>query len=62
MDFVTRDRYAHRVEEMPSAARCPKKRLARKAVELARTGAVGEMARPTHGNGVPRTAHVGHFL
>jgi cyclic beta-1,2-glucan synthetase len=61
MDFVTRDRYRHAVEEIAKRSPLVEEEVARKAVELA--------AAPS-GNGSPvgditdasRTAHVGYFL
>ncbi len=55
MDFFTRDRYRHSVEAISRHSRFPESEVAKKAVQLAETGA--------RENGIQdRTAHVGFYL
>jgi cyclic beta-1,2-glucan synthetase len=58
MDFGTRDRYRHATERMAKASRLSEGDVARKAVELARAGAVAD---PLAGAG-QRAGHVGFYL
>jgi cellobiose phosphorylase len=59
MDFSTRDRYRHVVEEIANGSRHSESEVARKAIQLAHEGA----DRTAGGSGVDRrTAHVGYFL
>ncbi len=55
MDFATRDRYRHVVEEIARRGRADESEVAREAIELAREGAAG-------GGEDDRTAHVGYYL
>ena len=55
MDFASRDRYRHVIEEVARAARLPEETVASHAIELARTGADGATS-----DG--RTGHVGYYL
>jgi len=55
MDFASRDRYRHIVEQIAKASRLSEEAVAGRAIELALKGA----ARHGHGN---RTAHVGYYL
>ncbi|MEO8675191.1 MAG: glucoamylase family protein, partial [Casimicrobiaceae bacterium] len=55
MDFVTRDRYRHAVEQLAKAGPFPEVEVARRAIQLAHEGA----ARSPDD---PRAAHVGFFL
>ena len=55
MDFASRDRYRHVIEEVARAARLPEETVASHAIELARTSADG--ASPDG-----RTGHVGYYL
>ncbi|HYM11851.1 MAG TPA: cyclic beta 1-2 glucan synthetase, partial [Bryobacterales bacterium] len=55
MDFATRDRYRHVVENIAKSSRLSEGEVARKAVELAQGGAVRNA-------GGPQAAHVGFYL
>ncbi|MFB1487512.1 MULTISPECIES: GH36-type glycosyl hydrolase domain-containing protein [unclassified Thiocapsa] len=55
MDFATRDRYRHVVEKVAKNSALSEVEVARRAVELAREGAVGN-------DGAERAAHVGFYL
>ncbi|MGO9621993.1 MAG: GH36-type glycosyl hydrolase domain-containing protein [Desulfobaccales bacterium] len=55
MDFATRDRYRHVVEEIAKSSRHSESQVARQAIQLAREGAAQK------GSG-DRTAHVGFYL
>ncbi|MGB5639882.1 MAG: glucoamylase family protein [Sedimenticolaceae bacterium] len=55
MDFASRDRYRHVIEEVARAAGLPEETVASRAIELARTGADGATS-----DG--RTGHVGYYL
>ncbi|MGA7578218.1 MAG: glucoamylase family protein [Desulfobaccales bacterium] len=55
MDFPTRDRYRHVVEEIAKSGRHSEGRVARQAIQLAREGAARK-------GGGDRTAHVGFYL
>jgi cellobiose phosphorylase len=55
MDFSTRDRYRHVVEEIAKSSRDSESQVARQAIQLAREGAAGK-------GGGDRTAHVGFYL
>ncbi len=55
MDFATRDRYRHTVEDLAKKSGLSEKEVARKAIELARENAVGQQEDS-------RAAHVGFFL
>jgi len=55
MDFASRDRYRHVVEEVAKASGLSEDAVARQAIELARAGAGG------HGDD-DRRAHVGYYL
>ena len=55
MDFPTRDRYRHSVEQLAKGARKPEQDVARRAVELARDA---QQTAPTH----DRAHHVGYYL
>ncbi len=55
MDFTTRDRYRHKIEEISKACGLAEDGVARKAVELSNEGATGK--------GIDsRRAHVGYYL
>ncbi len=56
MDFATRDRYRHVVEELAKGSRLDESEVAGKAIELASAGAAGR------GGDDDRTAHVGYYL
>ena len=55
MDFPTRDRYRHVVEEIAKSSRHSESQVARQAIQLAREGAANK-------GGGDRTAHVGFYL
>ncbi|HEY7499928.1 MAG TPA: glucoamylase family protein [Vicinamibacterales bacterium] len=55
MDFPTRDRYRHSVEELAKGSRVPEQDVARRAVEMARDAQINA---PAH----DRTHHVGYYL
>ena len=55
MDFSTRDRYRHVVEEIAKSSRHSESQVARQAIQLAREGAARK-------GGDDRTAHVGFYL
>ena len=55
MDFPTRDRYRHSVEQLARRARQPEAEVARRAIELAREALTAD---PSHG----RRHHVGYYL
>ncbi len=55
MDFFTRDRYRHVVEEIAKSSRHSESQVARQAIQLAREGAARQ-------GGDDRTAHVGFYL
>jgi hypothetical protein len=55
MDFASRDRYRHAVEEVAKASGLSEEAVASQAIELARAGA------SRHG-GDDITAHVGYYL
>ena len=55
MDFATRDRYRHVVEEIAKHSRHSESDIARQAIQLARKGAATK-------GGDDRTAHVGFYL
>ena len=55
MDFPTRDRYRHVVEEIAKSSRHSESEVARQAIQLAHEGA-------TRKGGKDRTAHVGFYL
>ncbi len=55
MDFASRDRYRHSIEEVAKASGLAEDAVASRAIELARAGAA------RHGGG-DRTAHVGYYL
>jgi cellobiose phosphorylase len=55
MDFASRDRYRHAVEEVAKASGLSEEAVASRAIELARAGEA------RHG-GDDRTAHVGYYL
>ena len=55
MDFSTRDRYRHAVEQIAKASRLTESEVAGEAIRMAHEGAVRE-------NGDGRTAHVGFYL
>jgi cyclic beta-1,2-glucan synthetase len=55
MDFPTRDRYRHSVEQLAKGARTPEARVATRAVEMAREA---QQAAPQH----DRAHHVGYYL
>ncbi len=55
MDFFTRDRYRHVIEEIAKSSRDSESQVARQAIQLAREGA-------TRKGGDDRTAHVGFYL
>ena len=58
MDFATRDRYRHVVEEIAKGSHLSESEVARKAIQLAHEGAAG-----TGKNGDDdRAAHVGYYL
>ncbi|MGA8570846.1 MAG: glucoamylase family protein [Desulfobaccales bacterium] len=55
MDFPTRDRYRHVVDEISKSCRHSESQVARQAIQLAREGAARK-------DGGDRTAHVGFYL
>ena len=55
MDFASRDRYRHVIEEVAKACGLAEEAVAGQAVELARSGAARQ-------GGDDRTAHVGYYL
>ncbi|MEP7182280.1 MAG: glucoamylase family protein [Betaproteobacteria bacterium] len=55
MDFVTRDRYRHAVEELAKQSPLPEVEVARRAIWLSRESAARSDADP-------RSAHVGYYL
>ena len=55
MDFSTRDRYRHVVEEIAKSSRDSESQVASQAIQLAREGAAGK-------GSDDRTAHVGFYL
>ncbi|MFA6504802.1 MAG: glucoamylase family protein [Treponemataceae bacterium] len=55
MDFATRDRYRHKVEELARQARLPEGNIAGYAIQLAREGS-------QNAGIVDRSAHVGFYL
>ncbi|OGT88752.1 MAG: cyclic beta 1-2 glucan synthetase [Gammaproteobacteria bacterium RIFOXYD12_FULL_61_37] len=55
MDFATRDRYRHVIEEITKVSECPETLVAGRAIELAQAGAAQNGA-------ASRTAHVGYYL
>ena len=55
MDFPTRDRYRHSVEQLAKGAKTSEQRIAQRAVELARDA---QQATPQH----DRAHHVGYYL
>jgi hypothetical protein len=59
MDFATRDRYRHAVEEIARGSSLAEVEVARKAIQLAHEGIVG--AADKDGND-DRPAHVGYYL
>jgi cyclic beta-1,2-glucan synthetase len=59
MDFATRDRYRHAIERIAKKGCLSEGEVARKAVELARMGAV---AIDAGGGAGDRTGHVGYYL
>jgi hypothetical protein len=59
MDFATRDRYRHAIEEIAKGSPLPESEVARRAIQLAHEGA----ARAGGSSGDDeRTAHVGYYL
>jgi cyclic beta-1,2-glucan synthetase len=58
MDFTTRDRYRHVVEEIAKQSPLSEQDVARKAIQLARQEAPGR----NHRSGDERKSHVGYFL
>jgi cyclic beta-1,2-glucan synthetase len=61
MDFATRDRYRHAIERIAKKACLSEGEVARKAVELARMGAVAIAAGGGAGDS-HRAGHVGYYL
>ncbi|MCI0362798.1 MAG: hypothetical protein L0219_02885 [Phycisphaerales bacterium] len=61
MDFATRDRYRHAVEEIAKRSARSEEEVARKAIELAREGAngIGPDSQPSHHE---QESHVGYYL
>ncbi|MGZ5618472.1 MAG: cyclic beta 1-2 glucan synthetase, partial [Usitatibacter sp.] len=59
MDFATRDRYRHVVEEIARASPLTESEVARKAIQLANEGAAGAAGRSGDDD---RAAHVGFYL
>ena len=58
MDFATRDRYRHAIEKVAKKGRLTEEEVARKAVDLARTG-----TSINAGNGIgERARHIGFYL
>ncbi len=55
MDFATRDRYRHVVEQIAKSSRLSESEVAREAIRLARKGG-------GRGDGDDRTNHVGYYL
>lgn len=54
MDFGTRDRYRHRVEDIAKKSRLPEREVAREAVEIAKQSAVKQKKRRYQGTGIRR--------
>ena len=61
MDFFTRDRYRHAIEEIAKRSPLSEEEVARKAVELA-ANALSSRASGSNGQDVGRKGHVGYFL
>ncbi len=59
MDFATRDRYRHVVEEIAKGSPLSESEVARKAIQLAHDGAAGAVGRSGDDD---RVAHVGFYL
>ena len=59
MDFATRDRYRHVVEEIARGSRLSESEVARKAIQLAHEAAAGAAGRSGDDD---RAAHVGFYL
>ncbi len=59
MDFATRDRYRHVVEEIAKGSQLSESEVARKAVQLAHEGTAGAAGRSGDDD---RAAHVGFYL
>ena len=59
MDFATRDRYRHVVEEIAKGSDLSESEVARKAIQLAYEGTAGTVGRSGDDD---RTAHVGFYL
>jgi cyclic beta-1,2-glucan glucanotransferase len=55
MDFPTRDRYRHSIEQLAKGARAPEESVARRAVDLARDA---QRTAPSH----DRAHHIGYYL
>ncbi|RPI09406.1 MAG: cyclic beta 1-2 glucan synthetase, partial [Acidobacteriales bacterium] len=55
MDFATRDRYRHVVEQVAKRSRLSEMEVAREAIRLARAGGAGN-------GGTDRAGHVGYYL
>ena len=59
MDFATRDRYRHVVEEIAKGSRLSESEVARKAIQMAHDGTAGAAGRSGDDD---RVAHVGFYL
>ena len=59
MDFATRDRYRHVVEEIAKGSHLSESEVARKAIQLAHEGTAGTVGRSGDDD---RAAHVGFYL
>ncbi len=59
MDFATRDRYRHAVEEIAKLSPLSEREVARKAIELTQEGIAGTVGRSGDDD---RAAHVGFYL
>ena len=60
MDFATRDRYRHVVEEIAKGSHLSESDVARKAIQLAHEGTAGTLAGAA--TTMRRAAHVGFYL
>ncbi len=62
MDFTTRDRYRHVVEQVAKHGRLSEPEVAREAIALAGAAATRQAAAPTSAGPDERAAHVGYYL
>ncbi len=62
MDFATRDRYRHGIEEIAKRSPCQEHELAREAIDLARASVAAQPTEGSDSQNTPRTSHVGYYL